>query len=96
MNKISPQDVVAAIVDCFYEAHCADTGLEGNESTSRQYCFSIVKKAFQDQGVNFDNPTKDGILKAINALADFSKSFRSQDVIEKHKNKIIDLLNKME
>ncbi len=96
MDKLASQDIVAAIVDCFYEAHCADTGLSGSEDVGRQYCLSTVKKIFQDNAVDFNNPTKEGILKVVNALADFSKSFRSQEVIEKHKNKIIELLNKME
>jgi hypothetical protein len=61
----------------------------------RQYCLSLVKGKFQEQGVDFDNPSKEGILKVINALGEFSKDFRSQEVIEKHKSEIIDLLNKI-
>jgi len=95
MNKITPQDVVSAIVNCFYEAHCADMGFEGGESEGREYCLLTVKKVFHDQAVDFDNPNREGILKVLNALAEFSKNFRSQDVINKHKNEIISLLNKM-
>jgi hypothetical protein len=96
MDKVTPQDVVKAITDCFYEAHCADTGLEESELTGRQYCLAMVKKIFKDQEVDFNNPTKDGIFKVVNALAEFSKGFRSQDTITAHKKEIIELLSKMD
>ncbi|QQG52590.1 MAG: hypothetical protein HY931_04720 [Candidatus Falkowbacteria bacterium] len=96
MAKNNIQEVVAAIIDCFYEAHCAATEIEGNELDLKQYCLSLVKGKFQEQGVDFNNPTKEGILKVINALAAFSKDFRSQEVIDKHKSEIIVLLNKVE
>ncbi|MFA6417311.1 MAG: hypothetical protein WCW61_03920 [Patescibacteria group bacterium] len=95
MTKSNIQEVVKAITNCFYEAHCAATEIEGNELDLRQYCLSLVKGKFQEQGVDFDNPSKEGILKVINALGEFSKDFRSQEVIEKHKSEIIDLLNKI-
>jgi hypothetical protein len=95
MTKSNIQEVVKAITNCFYEAHCAATEIDGNELDLRQYCLSLVKEKFQEQGVDFNNPSKEGILKVINALAEFSKDFRSQEVIEKHKHEIIDLLNKI-
>ena len=96
MSKVTPRDVTEALVNCFYKAHCADTGLGGDELSERQYCLEKVKKVFHDQAVDFDNPDKEGLLKVVNSLADFSKNFRSQDIINKHRNEIIDLLNKME
>jgi len=95
MAKVTPQDVRDAIINCFYEAHCADTGLGEDKPTGRQYCLSIVKRAFKEQVVDFDNPTKEGILKVLSSLAEFSKNFRSQEIIEKHKNQIISLLNQI-
>jgi hypothetical protein len=95
MNKTTTQDVREAMVNCFYEAHCADTEINENEKISRQYCLSLVKKFFIDNGVDYDNPTKGGILKVVEALAEFSKNFRSQDIIEKHKKEIFSLLSKI-
>lgn len=96
MEKVTPQIVRDAIITCFYEAHCANTGLGEDEITSRQYCMSLVKKIFDEQHINFENPTKEGIVKAVNALAEFSKNFRSQEVIQKHRKQIMDMLVQME
>jgi len=95
MDKVTPQAVREAIINCFYNAHCADTGLNNDEAVGRSYCTSIVKKAFVDQGVDFEHPTKEGILKVVGTLAEFSKNFRSQEIIEQHKQEIMDLVNKM-
>ncbi len=94
-NKITCQDIRDAIIDCFAAAHCADTGLTSDKSSGDQYCLLIVKKAFSDQGVDFDNPTKQGIVKVLDSLAEFSKAFRSQDIIQKHQQEILDLLDKV-
>ncbi len=85
-----------ALVNCFYEAHCANTDIDANETISRQYCMSLVKKFFADNDVDFENPSKEGIMKVVESLAEFSKSFRSQDIIEKHKKEITDLIRKIQ
>lgn len=95
MDKVTSQDVREAVINCFYNAHCADTGLNEDESVGRSYCASIVKKAFADQGADFEHPTKEGILKVVGTLAEFSKNFRSQEVIAKHQQEIQDLISKM-
>lgn len=92
---VTTQDVREEIVDCFYEAHCADSEMGKDEKIARQYCASLVKKTFIGQGVDFEEPTKEGLIKVLNALADFSKEFRSQDIIEKHKKSILELLDKI-
>ncbi len=94
-KKITYQDVRDAITDCFYDAHCADTGFDSDKPAVHGYCLLIVKKIFHDQKVDFDNPDKEGIIKVINSLGEFSKNFRSQDVIEKHQKEILDLLSQV-
>lgn len=95
MDEITPITVRDALVSCFHEAHCADTGLEANTETDNQYCLSIVKKAFADAGGNFDNPTKEEIIKVVGLLAEFSKNFRSQEIIAKHQQQIMELLKQL-
>lgn len=95
MNKVTPIEVRDALVNCFYEAHCADTELGADKKSSETYCLSIVKKAFKDQGFDFDSPTKESIIKVVETLVNFSKSFRSQEVIAKHQQEIMDLVARL-
>ncbi len=86
-----------AIVSCFYEAHCAETGLgSGDESVAnKEYCKTIIKKSFDDTGGDFDRPNKNSILGVLDNLAEFSKNFRDPSIIEKHYKEIMNLVDKL-
>ena len=57
---------------------------------------SLVKKMFVDTGGNFDNPTKEDLIKACNALAEFAQNFRKPSFIKKRYNKIMKLINNLD
>jgi hypothetical protein len=95
-RELTPLIVRDVLVNCFFEAHCADAGFIGEEkATNKSYCGELIKKAFDETGGNFDNPTKGDIAKVLNKLVDFSKSFRKPEVIEKHFNEMKDLVDKL-
>ena len=95
-STITPLMVRDAIVRCFWEAHCMDTGLGKEEAEiNKSYCKTIVEKAFKDANGNFDNPTKEDIQNCTKALAGFSKNFRDPSIIEKHYNEIMRLVEKL-
>lgn len=96
--KLTPEAVRDAIVNCFCEAHCADSGLttEDDKELSRDYCLSLVKKAFQESGNDFEKPNKESLLAVIDRLADFAKNFRQPEVIKEHYEMINKLINKLE
>lgn len=88
------KDVRDAIVRCFFQAHCEDTGDEFQEQgVDEEYCKALVEKAFADAGGNFDEPTKEDLTIVINGLADFSKNFRDEELIKKHHAEISTLIN---
>ena len=93
---ITPLMVRDAIVECFWSAHCRDTEL-GEEASeiNRGYCKSIVEKAFADSKGDFNRPDKESIIKCLNALAVFAKSFRDPSLIEKHYDEIMQLVAKL-
>lgn len=97
-KKITPLMVRDAIVECFYLAHCAETGISAkvDNQSNKDYCQSIIKKAFDDTGGDFNTPDKDSILAVLDYLADFSKNFRDPSIIEKHYNQIMTLVDKIE
>ncbi len=84
-KEVTPIMVRDAILECFFKAHCYDTGIaEDNSGSTREYCNELVQKAFVDAGANFTNPSKDDLQKVIEGLAVFSKNFRDQEVVAKH------------
>lgn len=96
-KKITPLMVRDAVVECFYQAHCAETGLSSSKHNpaNREYCRSIIRKAFDDAGGDFNNPDKNSIIKVLDNLAEFSKNFRDPSVIEKHYKQIMILVDKI-
>lgn len=95
-EEVTPVMVRDAIIECFWQAHCADSEIAPKEKEiNRQYCKSIVEKAFSDTGGDFKNPTKESILKGLENLAEFSKNFRDPSIIQKHYEGIMKLVNKL-
>ena len=96
-GAVSPLMVRDAIVECFRQAHCIDSGIITDDpSTNRIYCWESVKKAFTDAGADFDAPTKDTLLKALEKLKQFSLNFRDQSLVQKHFNEIMQLVGKLQ
>ena len=92
-KKVTLVMVRDAVVLCFYDAHCVQSGLvDGDIEMTKNYCQQIVKKAFTETRGDFDKPTKTSLLASLSWLADFSKSFRDQSVIQKHMGEIQKLM----
>lgn len=95
-KSITPTIVRDALVECFYDAHCADAELgTDNPVLKKAYILEILKKTFADVGGNFDEPTKETMLKVMNNLSKFAKNFRDKTIIEKHARQIIQILEKL-
>ena len=94
-KEITPVTARKAVEECFFQAHCEDTGLSGTEgqSQSRQYCNQIITKAFESVGGDYNNPTKDTLFGVVNYLVSFSSAFRDEKIIDKHKNQISKIIN---
>lgn len=88
------------IAECFYGAHCADTGIAQNkgesEMLSQEYCLNIIKKGFAETGGDFDSPSKEDLQRLIGYLANFSKTFRDPEVIKKHAVEMMDLIERLD
>lgn len=95
-KEVTPLMVRDAIVSCFFEAHCMDSDVEEKDKEiNKTYCKEIVKNAFEKARVDFEKPDKNGILLVMNELAEFSKKFRNQEIVQKHFNEIMGLVNKL-
>jgi len=67
----------------------------GRDKASAGELNKHVLKAFDESGGNFDKPSKEDILKAMQKLAEFSKGFRNKGIIEKHYKEIKILTDKL-
>ncbi|MBU0732447.1 hypothetical protein KKC88_06245 [Patescibacteria group bacterium] len=95
-KELTPLEVRDAIVECFYEAHCADSDVaEAGKEASHEYCHSIVEKAFEDTSHDYNNPDKKAIMDVMQQLAEFSRNFRDPKIIEKHYSQIMGLVKKL-
>jgi len=99
-ENITPLMVRDAMVECFFQAHCEDSGIalgEGkeDETANRNYCREVVRKAFREGGGDFDRPTREGIVSAMQKLAEFAANFRNPEIIKKHASEIMVLVRKM-
>jgi len=92
-KKFTPKDVRNAIVLCFFEAHeefieeaSASKELSKKEQDEARQALveAIVKKVFRETNVDWDEPTKEGIIKVCDNLGNYSKNFRNPDIIAKH------------
>ncbi len=96
-KEITPIMVRDAIVRCFIEAHKDSLGIEEQDSDIiKRMVTEAVKKSFRETDGDFENPTKESLLRSIGNLKEFSKSFRNQEVIENHFNAIKSLIDKIE
>lgn len=92
-SEVTPKMIREAIVACFYDAHCKQSELGTEGEVAEDYCTEIVKRAFSETGGDFEAPNKKSILACLPWLAEFSKSFRDQSVIQKHMSQIMELIN---
>jgi hypothetical protein len=103
-KKVTPAMVRDAIIKCFSEAHqeaLDELNKEkGFDSESEKESFKniqislIVKYTFDDVNADFDNPKKEDIVKVVEELAKFSSKFRKPEIIKKHYNEIMKLVEK--
>jgi hypothetical protein len=52
-----------------------------------------VKKGFSDLSMDFNQPTKEALLKVVGYLVEFSKNFRDPSIVLAHKESIMQLIN---
>ncbi|AKM78502.1 MAG: hypothetical protein UX70_C0001G0791 [Candidatus Wolfebacteria bacterium GW2011_GWB1_47_1] len=95
-QPITPRMVRDAIIECFHQAH--DEELRNrtvDEQVNRSFCAAIVEKAFLDIGADFQNPTKEDLLRVIEQLAVFTIQFRDPLIVDRHIAEIRQLIDKL-
>lgn len=105
-KEITPIIVRDALVRCFSEAHkevlkkeCENGQVDMSSEKIEKLCNMnaelFVKKCFAEVGADFEDPKKNDFIRVMDKLADFSESFRSQEVIKRHYEEMMILVNKL-
>ena len=105
-EKITPEIVRDAIIECFYQAHqevlkemyvILQEGKVSKESEEmgRDYIKETIANYFLKVGGDFETPTKEHIMLVLEELREFAKDFRSPEIINKHYGEIMKLVEKM-
>lgn len=94
-----------AIIKCFIDAHAKELedlktygdikSEEEFEKIKQMDIEAMIKKIFSDIGEDFNNPTKESLMKIVGALAEFAKNFRNQEIVKKHHDEISSLLDNL-
>lgn len=105
-EKITPIIVRDAIIVCFKQAHkeildMMDEYAEWKSDKERDKFRDleielIIRNAFKEAGVDFNNPKKEDIIKVLDNLAKFASQFRKPGIIRKHYGEIKQILDKCE
>jgi len=99
-KEVTPIMVRDAIMKCFSLAHKEIMDKEReegiiSETSKDEEVGLIVKQKFQESGADWDNPSRQDILQAMEKLADFAKQFRHQEIVERHFNQIMTLFKSL-
>ena len=105
-KNVTPVMVRNAIIQCFYEAHSNVLELAKDtfghpperkfEEMKKSHVKDLVEDIFDKIRGDFYKPTKDNLLKIIENLKEFAAIYRNPEVIDKHVNEIMQLINKLD
>ena len=103
-EKITPVKVRDAIIECFTQAQqeliesMKEISGVNSEKAKKMNVDLIIENAFEGVGGDFNNPTKESLIKVVMILRDYAKSdaFRNPEIIKKHAGEIMQLINKLE
>lgn len=104
-EDVTPVMARNAMVKCFMQAHCEvmaemkeyhKFGSEEEFTKMEQMnVIAIIKSIFAELGADFDQPTKEDLLKAIDKLTEYAANFRSPEIIKKHYDEMVLILSKV-
>lgn len=106
IKPLTPTQVREAIVECFTRAHSqvleSDMGRLTEELPSAELenfkkinVRLMIKKYFKEVGGDYETPTRQPLIAVCNKLAEFARSFCSEEIISKHHGEIMGLIDKM-
>jgi hypothetical protein len=62
----------------------------------KSHVTELIQEIFIRIGGDFNNPTKDNLIKVLENLKGFAKIYRKPEVVKKHVSEILVLINKLD
>jgi len=96
-KKLTPIEVRDALIECFQEKHAGVVMKQSGSSLedSKKSIEFLVKDLFSKAGVDFENPTKEGIVAVMDELRIIASNFRDPAVIADSYGCMMELVNKI-
>jgi len=104
-KKITPLLVRDAIFKCFISAHkevldMTDELANWKSKKERENFRNlkielIIKNVFHEVGANYNKPSKEDLLKVLGGLVELASKFRNPEIVKKHQDEIMFLINKL-
>jgi len=103
LEGVTPQKARDLVTRCFFEAQketLAEAkkklGSAPTDTELRENVLRMVKMAFKETGGDFDSPTKDSLMRAIDVLARKAASWGTPpEIINHHKGEIEKILKRL-
>ena len=105
-KKITPIMIRDAIGVCFRKAHkevldLMDEFTEWKSDEEREKFRNLeiemlIKNAFKEANVDYNNPTKEELIRVLDNLAKLASAFRKPDIVGKHYHEMKQLLDKVD
>lgn len=102
-EHLSPSTARELVVDCFTVAHGQNfgqtrelLGQDTDQQAIRESVQGIIKMAFRQVGGNFDNPSKDELVRVVNLLAERSLGWGTPpDIVFQHHSEMMRTLSRV-
>lgn len=104
-GNVTPMMIRDAIIECFIVAHKEILDKKDEfyslkskielEAMKRQDIVMLIQEIFEENGDDFDNPTKEALLRVVAGLKKIAAKYRSEKIIERHAGEIMILIDKL-
>jgi uncharacterized protein YpuA (DUF1002 family) len=107
LNKeVTPIEVRDAVVKCFISAHGAvledmkdpakDISDQEFNNMKKMNVELLIKNMFKEIKGDYENPNRQQLMEVLDKLKEFAKNFRNPEIVKRHYEKIMKLVEKLD
>lgn len=104
LEDLNPAKAKELIINCFYEAQKEtfarskeSLGMRADDTEVRTSVLSAVRLTFREAGGDFNNPTRESLIRVVEVLGRKSMAWGTPgDIIEYHREQIMKVIRGLE